>query len=252
MHIDDSFLGEAELLRRLGDVLRWIGPVTVTIAGPIPESSHSQELAVSLVRYARRSGSRVRLVVEEALSLELCQRLVGVGLAEAVVPIGSLDDIEHFELVGSDLGGALETVANLRESRVGSAMSLAVAATVSSGVNNSLSPLVGWARQSHVDSVVVVPKRGTLHHHPLDLGGVSVDKIAPSLKVSGLDAAKTAQRMAVRLATDGVIWVARQTSLGAHGATDLPFLWKKSLVERRAARGLGLPFDEIDLDLWRR
>ena len=251
MPVDKSFIGDAELLSRLGDVLRWIGPVSVTLTGPILDNSESQELAVALVRFARRSGSHTRLVVEEALSLNLCRRLVGVGLAEAVVPIGSLDESEHSKIVGSDLSCAFEAVSNLRESRIGSSMSLVVAATVSEDVNSSLSSLVGWARQSHVDSVVVVPKRGAHRQTQVDFGGVSVDKIAPSLRKKGQVTANSSNQMAIMLSADGDLWVSRDTALGAQDERDLPFLWKKSLGKRRAARESGIPFDEVDLDLWR-
>ena len=250
--VDDSSLGEAEILERLGAIVRWIGPVAVTITGSVSENPASAELAVALVRFARRSGAHVRFVVEGEVSIELSRRLVRVGLAEAVVCIGSLEEKVHSQVVGSDLGHALDAVSNLREARVGSDMSLVVAAIVSPGIDSSLRALIGWARQSHVDSVVLAPKRGTGGDTIIDLADTSIDIVAPSLQRKNSGGNSTPVRLAIKLSADGGLWISRDTPLGSSGKEDLSFLWQQSLIERKAVRGLEIPFDEIDLDLWGR
>jgi hypothetical protein len=131
-------------------------------------------------------------------------------------------------------------------------MSLVVAVVVSPDADTSLSALVGWAHQSHVDSVVMVQKRGTVGQTTFDYSGVSIDMVAPSLQVPNSGATPATKRLAIKLATDGELWISSGTKLASCGEGDLSHLWHESVTERRSARGGDASFDEIDLDLWGR
>lgn|GEM_PF-3775227 len=248
--VGDSYLNESQILRELGALVHWLGPVPVTITGSAIETPEVASIAVGLVRFARRSGAYVRFVVEDGLSQELCHQIVRAGVDEVVVMLGSLEEEEHAEIVGGDLRSALDTVGNLREARAGSGMKLVAAVVVSPKVKTSLRPLVGWARQSHVDDVIVVPSRGSEGGSNVDLSGVSVDRVASSLRGNSWVGSVSKLPLAIKLAADGSLYVGRDTKLDSNEGGDLGYLWRASVAHRAEVRRQMIPFDEIDFALW--
>jgi hypothetical protein len=244
-------LTRAEWHDAIARVVRWLGPVRVTVAGGEPARSPRLE---DLVRYSNRLECPTHLVTSGPLEQPMAEALIDRGLGAVTVLVGGVDEATHQSVVGGSLADATTTVEAFRAARKTRTRPLGVYVGVPLRPENagSVAAVGGWARQAGADAVLatlplgVEPPEGALQA----VQALGRDNSTPKHLITFLQGRQPRVRGGLRLEllSDGTLAVSSHVApLGNVRDGDPKDLWEAAEEQIRSARSHPRPWDEVEL-----